>query len=72
MLLESLAICAMAEYFAAGFYVPYIANYLYEHPGLVPLNLQGTWVTDPSLSWDIVQEYIPALPFAQVSMSSIT
>jgi len=46
----------------AGFYVPYIANYLYEHPGLVPLNLKGIWITDPSLSWDLVQEQIPALP----------
>lgn len=53
----------------AGFYVPYIANYIYEHPGVVPLNMTGTWVTDPSLSWDLVQEYIPALPFAQVRSS---
>ncbi|KAF9519141.1 hypothetical protein BS47DRAFT_1375109 [Hydnum rufescens UP504] len=49
----------------AGIYVPYIANYLYEHPGLVPLNLKGIWITDPSLSWDIVQEYIVALPIVQ-------
>jgi carboxypeptidase D len=47
---------------SAGYYVPYIANYLYEHPGLVPLHLKGIWITDPSLSWDLVQEYIPALP----------
>lgn len=45
--------------------MPYIANYLYEHPGLVPLNLKGIWITDPSLSWDLVQEYIPALPLVQ-------
>lgn len=50
----------------AGFYVPYIANYLYEHPGLVPLELKGTWITDPSVSWDIVSQDIPALPFAKV------
>ncbi|KAF8335896.1 uncharacterized protein EI90DRAFT_3287786 [Cantharellus anzutake] len=37
----------------AGFYVPYIANYLYENPGLVPLNTKGIWITDPSVSWDI-------------------
>ncbi|KAF8319697.1 alpha/beta-hydrolase [Clavulina sp. PMI_390] len=49
----------------AGFYVPYIANYLYEHPGLVPLNMTGVWITDPSVSWDIVTEYIPAVSFAQ-------
>ena len=50
----------------AGVYVPYIANYLYEHPGLVPLQLKGIWITDPEVSWDIVTEYIPALPFAKV------
>ncbi|KAF8335498.1 alpha/beta-hydrolase [Cantharellus anzutake] len=48
----------------AGYYVPYIANYLYEHPGLVPLKTKGIWLTDPSVSWDIVTEYIPAYNFA--------
>ncbi|THG97171.1 hypothetical protein EW026_g4786 [Hermanssonia centrifuga] len=48
----------------AGFYVPYIANWIYEHPGL-ELNLQGIWVADPSLSWGLVQQDIPALRFAQ-------
>lgn len=50
----------------AGFYVPYIANYIYEHPSVVPLKLKGVWITDPSVSWDLVTEYIPALPFAKV------
>ncbi|KAI0343371.1 alpha/beta-hydrolase [Trametopsis cervina] len=49
----------------AGFYVPYIANFLYEHPGEVDLNLQGIWIADPSLSWGLVQQEIPALRFAQ-------
>ncbi|KAF9506080.1 hypothetical protein BS47DRAFT_1378162 [Hydnum rufescens UP504] len=49
----------------AGYYVPYIANYLYEHPGLVPLNVKGIWITDPSLSWALVQQYIVALPMVQ-------
>ncbi|CUA74019.1 hypothetical protein RSOLAG22IIIB_05365 [Rhizoctonia solani] len=49
----------------AGFYVPYIANYLYEHPKAVDLNLKGVWITDPSVSYDLVTEYIPALNFAQ-------
>ncbi|KAF8335894.1 uncharacterized protein EI90DRAFT_2912314 [Cantharellus anzutake] len=48
----------------AGYYVPYIANYLYEHPGLVPLNTKGIWITDPSVSYDIVTQYIPAYNFA--------
>ncbi|KAF8335892.1 alpha/beta-hydrolase [Cantharellus anzutake] len=49
----------------AGYYVPYIANYLYEHPGLVPLNTKGIWITDPTVSYDIVTEYIPAYKFAE-------
>ncbi|KAJ1302190.1 hypothetical protein OPQ81_001016 [Rhizoctonia solani] len=49
----------------AGFYVPYIANYLYENPKAVDLNLKGVWITDPSVSYDLVTEYIPALNFAE-------
>ncbi|KAH7921991.1 alpha/beta-hydrolase [Leucogyrophana mollusca] len=47
----------------AGTYVPYIANYIYENPTLLDLSLQGIWVSDPSLSWDVVQEEIPAVDF---------
>ncbi|KAK0212398.1 alpha/beta-hydrolase [Desarmillaria ectypa] len=50
----------------AGFYVPYIANWIYEHPGL-DLNLQGIWIADPSLSYGVVQQEIPALRFAQAN-----
>ncbi|KAG9073669.1 hypothetical protein FS749_014806, partial [Ceratobasidium sp. UAMH 11750] len=49
----------------AGLYVPYIANYLYTHPKTVDLNLKGIWITDPSVSYDIVTEEIPALTFAE-------
>lgn len=45
--------------------VPYIANYIYENPGL-DLNLKGISIADPSLSWGLVQEQIPALRFVQV------
>ncbi|KAF8959451.1 alpha/beta-hydrolase [Flammula alnicola] len=47
----------------AGTYVPYIANYIYEHPGLLDLSLQGIWISDPSISWNVVQEEIPAVDF---------
>ncbi|KAF8577181.1 alpha/beta-hydrolase [Ramaria rubella] len=47
----------------AGTYVPYIANHIYENPGVVDLDLQGIWISDPSLSWDVVQEQIPAVNF---------
>ncbi|KIJ33176.1 hypothetical protein M422DRAFT_183566 [Sphaerobolus stellatus SS14] len=47
----------------AGMYVPYIANFIYENPGMVDLNLQGIWISDPSISFDVVLEEIPALNF---------
>ncbi|TDL17652.1 alpha/beta-hydrolase [Rickenella mellea] len=47
----------------AGMYLPYIANYIYTHPGQLDLDLQGFWVADPVVSWDVVQEQIPAVPF---------
>ncbi|KAG6857722.1 hypothetical protein H0H87_004138 [Tephrocybe sp. NHM501043] len=50
----------------AGFYVPYIANWIYEHPGL-ELSLKGIWIADPSLSYGVVQQEIPALRFAQAN-----
>ena len=51
--------------FLAGYYVPYIANYLYTHPGLVPLNLTGIWITDPSISHGLVQQYMVAFSMVQ-------
>jgi len=52
----------------AGFYVPYIANWFYEHPGL-DLNLKGIWIADPSLSYGVVQQEIPALRFARANQN---
>ncbi|KAJ7690713.1 alpha/beta-hydrolase [Mycena rosella] len=52
----------------AGFYVPYIANWIYEHPGL-DLNLKGIWIADPSLSYNVVQQEIPALRFARANQN---
>ncbi|KII96198.1 hypothetical protein PLICRDRAFT_97575 [Plicaturopsis crispa FD-325 SS-3] len=47
----------------AGTYVPYIANYIYENEKALDLNLTGFWISDPSLSWDVVQTQIPAVNF---------
>ncbi|KAK0490289.1 Alpha/Beta hydrolase protein [Armillaria novae-zelandiae] len=47
----------------AGMYVPYIANYIYEHPGQLDLDLKGIWIADPVIGWDVVQEQIPAVDF---------
>ncbi|KAF7298105.1 Carboxypeptidase Cpds [Mycena chlorophos] len=48
----------------AGFYVPRIANFIYENPDLLDLSLQGIYIADPSLTYGVVQEDIPALRFA--------
>ncbi|KAJ7188600.1 alpha/beta-hydrolase [Mycena filopes] len=48
--------------------VPYIANFLYENPGL-ELNLKGIWIADPSLSYGVVQQEIPALRFARANQN---
>ncbi len=46
--------------------VPYIANWIYEHPEGLDLKLKGISIADPSLSYDVVQQEIPALRFVQV------
>ncbi|KAG7090999.1 hypothetical protein E1B28_010066 [Marasmius oreades] len=50
----------------AGFYVPYIANWLYEHPG-PDLNLKGIWIADPTLTYGVISQEIPALRFAKAN-----
>ncbi|KJA21602.1 hypothetical protein HYPSUDRAFT_140376 [Hypholoma sublateritium FD-334 SS-4] len=47
----------------AGTYIPYIANFIYTNPTALDLNLTGMWISDPSLSWNVVQEEIPAVDF---------
>ncbi|KAF9262147.1 alpha/beta-hydrolase [Marasmius fiardii PR-910] len=50
----------------AGAYVPYIANYIYEHPNELPgWDLQGIWIADPVLGLDVLQEQVPAVNFVQ-------
>jgi len=49
--------------------VPYIANYIYEHPAL-GFNLKGIWIADPLITHLFVQEQIPALRFVQVCVHS--
>ncbi|KAJ6473225.1 alpha/beta-hydrolase [Mycena sanguinolenta] len=49
----------------AGQYVPYIADFIYENPLAANLNLslQGIWIGDPVLGWDVVQAQIPVVDF---------
>ena len=64
---ENQASSAMSQNDSYVLDVPYIANYLYEHPNR-DLHLKGIWIADPSLTWGLVQQEIPALRFAQVSL----
>lgn len=47
----------------AGMYIPYIANYIYNDQSALSLSLQGIWIGDPSLSYDVIQEQVPAVNF---------
>ncbi|KAF8264855.1 alpha/beta-hydrolase [Lactarius quietus] len=49
----------------AGAYVPYIANFIYENTttSTLDLDLQGIWISDPMISWHVVQSEIPAVGF---------
>ncbi|CAL1711151.1 unnamed protein product [Somion occarium] len=53
----------------AGFYVPYIANWIFEHTTkrTLDLDLQGIWIADPTLTWGLISQEIPALRFAQAN-----
>lgn len=50
--------------------VPYIANWIYEHPGL-DLSLKGIWIADPTLTYGVLQQDVPALRFVQVISSNL-
>ncbi|KAF9652110.1 alpha/beta-hydrolase [Thelephora ganbajun] len=47
----------------AGKYIPYIADYIYKKKAPLDLSLQGIWMADPVLGWDVVQDQIPAVDF---------
>ena len=49
----------------AGMYVPYIANFIYQNPKALDLNLQGIWISDPVISWNVVQAEITVLSFVK-------
>ncbi|KIL59177.1 hypothetical protein M378DRAFT_15036 [Amanita muscaria Koide BX008] len=40
-----------------------IADYIYTHPTLLDLELQGIWMGDPVIGWFVTQEQIPAVDF---------
>lgn len=49
----------------AGYYVPYIADAMLNKKDKEYYNLSSILIYDPSLSTDVVQEQIPAVPFVE-------
>ncbi|KAI0820726.1 Alpha/Beta hydrolase protein [Trametes gibbosa] len=47
----------------AGMYIPYIADYLYEHPAALNLSLSGISLIDPVIGYEVVQCQIPAVDY---------
>ncbi|KAI0751798.1 alpha/beta-hydrolase [Daedaleopsis nitida] len=47
----------------AGMYIPYLADYIYNHPTKLEWDLQGFWIGDPLVGWWTVQQQIPAMDF---------
>lgn len=47
----------------AGQYVPYIVDAMYNKNDTSLFDVRGLMIYDPSLSYDVVQEEIPAVPF---------
>jgi carboxypeptidase D len=49
----------------AGYYVPYIADAMLNEKDKEYYNLSSILIYDPSLSSDVIQEQIPAVPFVE-------
>ncbi|KAI0251528.1 Alpha/Beta hydrolase protein [Lactifluus subvellereus] len=47
----------------AGYYVPYIADYIYSNPHLLNLKVLGIWLASPILGRDVVSTQAPAVNF---------
>ncbi|KAM6489316.1 Alpha/Beta hydrolase fold [Amanita muscaria] len=42
----------------AGMYIPYIADYIYTHPTILALDLQGIWMADPVIGCQTFMKYL--------------
>ncbi|KAI5776917.1 putative pheromone processing carboxypeptidase [Geopyxis carbonaria] len=49
----------------AGYYVPYIVSHMYERNNTDLFDPRGLMIYDPSLTYDVIQQQIPAVPFVQ-------
>lgn len=47
----------------AGMYIPYTANYIYDHVDALNLNLTGIWLGSPAITNDVIANEVPAVNF---------
>jgi len=53
----------------AGLYLPYIADYMFLHPTLLDLKIQGLWLGSPSLIEDGIAIQLPAVNFVNKNLN---
>lgn len=49
----------------AGYYVPYLADFIYTYQSHLSLKLQGIYLVNPTLSWVVFHEQMPVAPFVK-------
>lgn len=49
----------------AGLYIPYLADYIYARQAELALPLQGIYIIDPVIGYNVIQTEIPAWPMVQ-------
>ncbi|KAI0270300.1 Alpha/Beta hydrolase protein [Russula aff. rugulosa BPL654] len=53
----------------AGEYLPYIADYMFSHPTLLDLKVQGMWLASPILAQDVVSMQVPSVDFVNKNLN---
>lgn len=49
----------------AGYYVPYLANHIYEYQASLELKLKGMFLANPTLSWVVFHEQMVIVPLVK-------
>lgn len=53
----------------AGMYLPYIADYMFSHPTLLDLKVQGMWLASPILAEDVILTQVPSVDFVHKNLN---
>ncbi|KAF8257528.1 alpha/beta-hydrolase [Lactarius quietus] len=53
----------------AGFYVPYLADYILSNPSALDLKVQGMWLGSPTLGEDVTSIEVPAVNFVHKNLN---